>query len=135
MTYEHTRYQQLLDKVMQVANQNIEFQRIWDEAMQAARAASEEQYAKLDDPYSALGGSAWLKVPATSEFGRWVKWNCLPDPDDFYPDLNESQIWDSWLCSMPTESIAVHEAAAQAAADVLNRHLPSAGISSDSMLD
>jgi hypothetical protein len=118
-----------------MTNQNIEFDRIWDEAMRTARAASEKQYAKLDDPDSALGGSAWLKIPATSEFGLWVKENCLPDPDDFQPDLNESQIWDSWLCSMPTESVAVHVAAAQAAADVLNQYLPTAGVSSDSMLD
>jgi hypothetical protein len=118
-----------------MTEQHTEFQRILDEALQAGRIASEEVYARLDDPDSAPTGSAWLKIPATSEFGIWVKENCLDDEDDFYPELNESQLWDAWFSGASTDSVAVHEAAAQAAANVLNQYLPTAGVSSDSMLD
>jgi hypothetical protein len=120
---------------MQAANHNNEFQRIWDEAMQAARAAAEEEYARIYDPNSASDGSAWITIPATTEFGRWVKWNCLAEADDFDSIRNESCVADAWLTGITTECATVYVAAAQAAANVLNRHLPSAGISSDGYLD
>jgi hypothetical protein len=54
--------------------QNIEFERLWGEGMQASQTAAEEQYAKLGDfpegSWPTLAGSAWLKIPVTSEFGR-----------------------------------------------------------------
>jgi hypothetical protein len=135
MTNQNIEFQRVWNKAMQAANHNTEFQLIWDEAMQAARAAAEEEYAKIDDPYSASDGSAWITIPATTPFGAWVKWNCLAEPDDFDPDLNESCVADAWLTGITTECACVYVAAAKAAASVLNWHLPAAGITSDGYLD
>jgi hypothetical protein len=135
MIEDHTEYQRLLNKVMQAAKKNIEFQRLWDEAMQAARAAGAAEYAKIDDPDSASDGSAWITIPASTPFGLWVKENCLAEEDDFDSIRNESCVADAWLTGITTECASVYVAAAQAAASVLNRHLPTAGISSDGYLD
>jgi hypothetical protein len=133
--YEHTESQQLLDRVMQAVKQNTEFRQIWDEAMQAAQAAGAAEYAKIDDPDSASDGSAWITIPASTPFGAWVKANCLAEEDDFDSKRNESCVADAWLCGIAGECGSVYVAAAQAAASVLNRHLPAAGISSDGYLD
>jgi hypothetical protein len=136
MANRNTKFQRIWDKAMQAAKRNTEFQLIWDEAMQAARTVAAEEYAKIDDPDSASDGSAWITIPATTEFGRWVKWNCLAEPgEDFDPDLNESCVADAWLTGIATECACVYVAAAQAAASVLNQYLPAAGISSHGYLD
>ena len=118
-----------------MTNPNIEFQRIWDDAMQAARAAGAAEYAKIDGTDSASDGSAWITIPASTPFGLWVKENCLAEEDDFDSIQNESCVADAWLCGIATECACVYVAAAQAAANVLNRHLPAAGISADGYLD
>ena len=118
---------------------NIKFQLIWDEARRAAQTAAEEQYAKLGDfpegSWPTLEGSAWLKIPVTSPFGRWAKEHAAPCDEDFHADLNEVQVWDAWLHNIYTPCVGVHEAAAKAARDVLARSLQTSAIGMGSQLD
>jgi hypothetical protein len=111
-----------------------EFQLIWDEAMQAARAAAKAQQVEIGNSDYAPDGSWQVTVPATTPFGKWVRDNCIEEYD-FDDDRNASIVADATLTGISTEHAAVYEAGAYAAAAVFNKHLPAAGIVVDGYFD
>lgn len=109
------------------------FQRIWDEAKVVAQAAAHAQNRKLA-PENARGfdcGFAWVSFPGNIPFGRWAKKVGIASKG--YP--SGLQIWYSKLHDIPTQSVSVHEAAARAAAQFLQRELGTSLITSSSRLD
>jgi hypothetical protein len=97
------------------------FQLVWDEACRAAQLAAEKKNAQLDQNGRSFEGSAWITVPAKSPFARWAE-----------KHLNISRheetvmIRDAEFHRVYTPAVSVHEAAAQAARNVLARSLTSA---------
>lgn len=111
-----------------------QFEQIWTEAKAAAQAAAEAQNAKITTPEYRRGfdcGFAWVCVPGNIPFGRWAKKAGVASKA--YP--SGLQIWYSKLHNIPTQSVSVHQAAAQAASEVLQRGLGTSLIYSSSRLD
>jgi hypothetical protein len=110
------------------AKQNIDFQLIWKEALQAAQIAAEAEIAKGPRPGD---GCAFLEMPRSLPFARWANTAMTPiweegDPDDPHPE----QLWigDSEFSFACDDNLDVHEAAARAACEVLTRILPTSAI-------
>lgn len=110
-----------------------DFERLWKEAQAAAQAAALAQNSKLaDENHRGFDcGFAWVTLPGNHPFGRWAKKQSIARKN--YP--RGLMIWYSKLHRVPTQSISVHEAAAQAARDVLAHGLQSCEIGMSSRLD
>jgi predicted esterase YcpF (UPF0227 family) len=94
--------------------------RVWSLAKQAAQAAAEIENMRLGDERSRGFdcGFAWVVIaPATQPFAKWTKKFGISSKHY----AGGQCIWYSNLHSLPTQSVSVHQAAAQAAADVLQR--------------
>jgi hypothetical protein len=109
------------------------FERLWQEAKEAAQIAGEAEIAKLDldEGPRPRDGCAFLEMPRSLPFARWA--TAALDPiwedgelDDPHPErllLGDSQF--SFVCD---DILSVHEAAARAAHRVLCRVLQTAAI-------
>lgn len=111
-----------------------DFTSLWNQACQAAQQAAEAQNAKLGDENNRGFdcGFAWLTLPGTLPFARWAKkqGDLLSNN---YP--SGKMIWYSKLHSVPTQSVSVHEAACEAARNVLAHGLQTSAIGYSSRLD
>lgn len=109
-----------------------DFAKLWAAAKAAGIAAANAQDAKLG-PEGARGfdcGFAWVNFPGNTKFARWAKKMGLASKH--YP--SGLSIWYSKF-STNTQSVSVHEAAAQAVRDVLSHGLQSSEIYTGSRLD
>lgn len=99
--------------------EKLDLQQLWDKARAAGNAAAVEANAKLP-PEQSRGldcGFAWIVIePATQPMARYLK-----GLDIASKYTRGYIVWYSKLHDVPTQSISVHQAAAQAAADVLQR--------------
>lgn len=94
--------------------------RVWDLARKAAQAAAEIENMRLGDEGSRGFdcGFAWVVLaPAVQPFAKWTKKNSFSSKHH----AGGQCIWYSKLHNLPTQSVSVHQAAAFAAADVLQR--------------
>jgi hypothetical protein len=98
----------------------VECLRVWELAMRAAQAAAEVENMRLGDE-NRRGfdcGFAWIVLsPATSAFAKWAKKTGRSRKHH----AGGQCIWYSKLHNISTQSTSVHQAAANAAADVLQR--------------
>lgn len=111
----------------------MDFAEIWRKAKAAAAAAAHEQNEKLGpEGYRGLDcGFAWISMPGNIPFARWAKKEGIASKA--YP--SGYQIWYSRVHDLPTQSVSVHEAACQAARNVLQQELGTSSISTGSRLD
>lgn len=96
---------------------------IWADVLRAASAAATAANDALP-PEGSRGldcGFAWIVIkPARGAFVTWAKEQKLGETRDY--GGGGFQIWYSKFDPTPTQSISVHEAAAMAACNVLQKH-------------
>lgn len=110
-----------------------DFTNLWNQAKEAAQQAAQAQNAKLGNENSRGFdcGFAWLTFSGKTPFARWAKKADLSSEN--YP--SGRMIWYSKLHSIPTQSVSVHEAACNAAREVLAHGLQTSAIGVGSRLD
>ena len=93
----------------------MDFQSIYTQALNAAKAAEQEYFAKYGEPMYC--GFAWVDFPsARTPFVTWAKKN----------DVGSKHWRKGWSIWNPagnhTQSMDIKEAGAQAFAEVMNKH-------------
>lgn len=116
-----------------IPTNDTEFAELWERAKISAQSAAVVANNRLP-PESQRGfdcGFAWVTLPGNTPFARWLKRQGIASKS--YP--RGLQIWYSKLHNLPTQSVSVHRAAAEAACDVLSHGLQTSTIGTGSRLD